>query len=365
MLLSLPPLCLSLVASNLVQRDLAALGCTHPALMQMAAEWWTEADVVERDTLDQEYLDMRMNKYAGEEVTHPRPGGVEWCKSPRSFAAWVWRLAPRLKRLKLTYADVKMWEEEMPVLPFPDDLESLSVDVRCEEYAEIDYLPSIHPRTLIWVLQFQGLTTLETYFPANSLPPALTNQDDMDFILRALPRLTTLSMAIESKSYYNEGEVFMRHLTKYPCGSFSYDHETRAIMTLSHQNLTSVTLMFMGLVDLTGMPNLRRLRLDGNGAGSTLVYVKCPMATHTLELNYYADVAVHSPGLKHVHMTGVEFKPRRGFYMNFQPPPVFTQDTGDSVTHIVLKSVHEYDFDDALSDLSWLSAFPHIICNTS
>lgn len=365
MLLSLPPLCLSLVASNLAQRDLAALGCTHRALMEMAPGWWTEADVVERDPLDKEYLDMRMYEYAGDEY-HPRPGGVEWCKSPRSFAAWVRRLAPRLKRLKITYADVKMWEEEMPVLPFPDDLESLSVDLRCKEYAEIDYLPSIHPRVLEWMCEFQGLTTLETYFPANSLPPALTNQDDMDFILRALPRLTTLSMAIESKSYYNDGEVSMRDLTKYPCGSLSYDHKIRAIMTLSHQNLTSVTLMFMGLVDLTGMPNLRRVRLDGNGRGSTLVYVKCPTATHTLELNHYGDVAVHSPGLKRVHLSGVRFKPRRGFYMNFQPPPVFTQDTGDSVTHIVtVKSGRDYVFNDTLSDLSWLSAFPHIICNTS
>lgn len=255
-MLSLTASTMCAVASRLTQRDHAALACAHPVLLEGAGEWWTSAEL-----------------------------SIDSQKSADDFQAWVDRVKPGLKRLRVEFAAVgPNTYPDYPDIPKPECMDHLTIFHRHNDGAHV------HSAALAdFIQKFPNLQSLEMYaamdvmdddvlpkpaFPMNEYDPTMgsfISTDDLDRILRACPKLIKLTVSVTS------------------------------VENISLANLEDLTLCIKdspALVDLTGCPNLGTLRLEGYMNDNSIGTILCPPATHTLTAVNFTDVdTLSAPGL--------------------------------------------------------------------
>lgn len=271
MLLRLPPLCVSLAASKLSQKDRAALLCCHPSFLASAEHWWDSAAA---------------------EIPDQQHAGL--------FQAWLSRVNPPLRSLKLVVSEHAGEYPVLPVVPRPDALDSLDLDFACADPMH----PLLTDAAVIapWVAQFANLVDLDMFKPlstAEALHAAETGVqheginllaiDDLNLILAACPLLERLAARLHiPNGSLNRGQLYTR-------------------TQIWHPKLSDVCLYVDGIVDVRGCPRLETLRLEGVPYDDSALDITCPPSTHTMSIVKFASVAVDAPGLASLELKHLKF----------------------------------------------------------
>lgn len=223
MLLSLPPLCISAVASLLPQRDLAALVCTHSSLAAQVGGAWTKVDAVLRGQGDADL-----------------------------FAAWMRRVKARLHSLSIQYVysdpaarpKHRLSAMGLPPLPFPKDLHKLRL--------EYDY-PVVMSEDLIqWMSPMCNLSVLSMAmmdFGSDEPETDCVSSQTADIWKMCISRLSNFSYTPGLENFEDNEEDFFLDMCPMPHTAPNMKWMELGQVTLGRGSLPTHT------------PQLRRLQI--------------------------------------------------------------------------------------------------------